>query len=98
MLTTAIALYFILNGKVQQHRQWMTRSFAVAIVFLEVRVVLGVTGLEKLGDSVAETVVWMCVAFSLLFADLVLQWQDLRRPRPAPARVQPVPAVQTATD
>src|ERR1700757_2624344 len=98
MLTTAIAIYFILNGKVQQHRQWMTRSFAVAIVFLEVRVVLGVTGLEKLGDSVAETVVWMCVAFSLLFADFVLQWQDLRRPRPAPARVPPVPAAQTATD
>jgi uncharacterized membrane protein YozB (DUF420 family) len=98
MLTTAVALYFILKGKVQLHRQWMTRSFAVAIVFLEVRVVLGVTGLEKLGDSVAETVVWMCVAFSLLFADFVLQWQDLRRPRPAPARVQPVPAVQTASD
>jgi len=102
MLTTAIAMYFILNGKVQQHRQWMTRSFAVAIVFLEVRVVLGVTGLEKLGDSVAETVVWMCVAFSLLFADVVLQWQDLRRPRTAAARVPapavPIPAVQTASD
>src|SRR5271156_6595573 len=28
MLTTAIAMYFILKGKVQLHRQWMTRSFA----------------------------------------------------------------------
>jgi uncharacterized membrane protein len=92
MLTTAIAMYFILKGKVQLHRQWMTRSFAVAIVFLEVRVVLGVTGWEKLGDSVAETVVWMCVAFSLLFADFVLQWQDLGRSRPVPVRVQPVQA------
>ena len=102
MLTTAIAMYFILNGKVQQHRQWMTRSFAVAIVFLEVRVVLGVTGLERLGPAVSETVVWMCVAFSLLFADVVLQWQDLRRPRTAAARVPapavPIPAVQTASD
>jgi uncharacterized membrane protein len=95
MLTTAIAMYFILKGKVQLHRQWMTRSFAVAIVFLEVRVVLGVTGWERLGDSVTETVVWMCVAFSLLFADFVLQWQDFSRPRQAPARVQ---AVQTAAD
>ena len=73
-------------------------SAAVAIVFLEVSVVLGVTGLEKLGDSVAETVVWMCVAFSLLFADFVLQWQDLRRSRPARARVQPVPTTQIASD
>jgi len=95
MLTTAIALYFILKGKVQLHRQWMTRSFAVAIVFLEVRVVLGVTGWERLGQSVSETVVWMCVAFSLLFADFVLQWQDFSRSRPVPARV---PAVQAAAD
>jgi uncharacterized membrane protein len=98
MLTTAIALYFILKGKVQLHRQWMTRSFAVAIVFLEVRVVLGITGWERLGPSVVETVVWMCVAFSLLFADFVLQWQDLSRSRPVPVKapLPKVPAVQTA--
>src|ERR1700682_3051580 len=101
MLTTAIALYFILKGKVQLHRQWMTRSFAVAIVFLEVRVVLGITGWERLGPSVVETVVWMCVAFSLLFADFVLQWQDFSRSRPAPAKISAparVPVVQTASD
>jgi hypothetical protein len=40
-LTTGIALIFILKRKVQEHRQWMTRSFAVAIVFLEVRVIGG---------------------------------------------------------
>src|SRR5947207_12170328 len=37
MLTTAIAFGFILNGKVQQHRQWMTGSFCGGIVFLGVR-------------------------------------------------------------
>ena len=98
MMTTAIAMYFILMGKVQLHRQWMTRGFAVAIVFLEVRVVLGVTGLEKLDDSIAGTVLWMCVAFSFQFADFVLQWQDLLRSRRTPARVQPVPAMQIASD
>jgi len=94
MITTGIALAFILNGKVQQHRQWMTRSFAVAIVFLEVRVVLGVTGLEKVaGGAFDETVVWACVAFSLLFADVVLQVQELLRTRPAPARAPTAAAV-----
>src|ERR1700751_276103 len=34
MITTGIAFAFILKGKVQQHRQWMTRSFAVALVFV----------------------------------------------------------------
>ncbi len=87
MVTTAIAFAFILNGKVQQHRQWMTRSFAVALVFLEVRVILGVTGLEKLGPSAAETVVWVCVGFSLLAADIVLQLQELRLSRPVNTKV-----------
>jgi uncharacterized membrane protein len=86
MLTTAIAFTFILNGKVQQHRQWMTRSFAVALVFLEVRVVGGITGWDK-SPAAIETIVWSCLAFSLLSADIVLQVQELRRSRPA-ARAQ----------
>src|SRR5258706_12748863 len=87
MVPPAIAYAFVIKVKVQQLRQWMTRSFAVALVFLEVRVVLGVTGLEKVnGGAFDETLVWACVAFSLLFADVVLQWQELPAKRPAPAR------------
>jgi uncharacterized membrane protein YozB (DUF420 family) len=90
MVTTGVALLFILKGKVQQHRQWMTRSFAVALVFLEVRVILGVTGWENLGVAVTETVVWVCLGFAILFADVVLQWQELHRTRPIPAKAQAV--------
>ncbi len=84
-LTTLIALAFILQGKVEQHRRWMTRSFSVALVFLEVRVVLGVTGWETLGPSVIETSVWACNVFALFSADLVLQAQELLRARPVRA-------------
>ena len=77
MITTGIAMVFILKGKVQEHRQWMTRSFAVALVFLEVRVIGGMTGWENLGTQASETIVWACLAFSILSADLVLQWQQL---------------------
>ena len=82
MGTTLIAFAFIRNGKVQQHRQWMTRSFAVALVFLEVRVVGGITGWDN-SPVITETIVWSCLAFSLLFADIILQIQELRRSRPA---------------
>ena len=88
MLTTGIALAFILKGKVQQHRQWMTRSFAVALVFLEVRIILGITGWERLGFAVAETVVWVCLGFSILLADIVLQFQELQRGRPILAKAK----------
>jgi uncharacterized membrane protein len=77
MITTAIALGFILAGKVQQHRQWMTRSFGVALVFLEVRLIGGLTGWDQLGPRVTETIVWSCLAFAVLSADIVLQWQEL---------------------
>jgi uncharacterized membrane protein len=81
MITTGIALFFILKEKVQEHRQWMTRSFAVALVFLEGRVIGGVTGWETLDIHVTETILWCCLAFSIPLADLVLQWQQLRPSR-----------------
>jgi len=92
MLTTGIAFAFIRQGKVQQHRQWMTRSFAVALVFLEVRVILGLTGWERLGMAATETVVWTCVAFSVVVGDIALQIQELLRMHPASARVRSVSA------
>jgi uncharacterized membrane protein len=79
VITTGIALVFVLKGKVQEHRQWMTRSFAVALVFLEARVIGGVGGWENLDVHANETIVWGCLAFSILSADLVLQWQKLGR-------------------
>jgi hypothetical protein len=60
---------------------WMTRSFAVALVFLEVRVIGGLGGWENLDAHANETIVWFCLAFAILSADLVLQWQQLGRKR-----------------
>jgi uncharacterized membrane protein len=82
IFSTAMAMFFILRGKIQQHRQWMTRSFASAIIFLEVRAIIGVTG----WGQYAETIVWCCVAAAIPLADFVLQWQDLRPASAIPAR------------
>ena len=78
MLTTAIALFFVLRGNIQQHRQWMTRSYAVALVFLEVRVILGLTRLDN-NEMASEVVVWMCVIFAVPLADIVLNWREFKR-------------------
>ncbi len=66
----------------------MTRGFAIALVFLEVRVVSGITGWERLGRQADEAVGWGCLAFSILAADIWLQWQDLGRSKPALAKVE----------
>jgi hypothetical protein len=65
----------------------MTRSFAVALIFLEVRVIQGVTGLESVPGAI-ETIVWYCVAFTVLAGDIVIQAQEFLRSRPAPAKVR----------
>ena len=94
MLTTGIALAFILNGKVQQHRQWMTRSFGTGpLIFLEVRVIGGLTGWENLGPHVNETIVWACTLSSILIADLVLQAEELYRTRSHRAKSQRKPHI-----
>lgn len=85
MITTGIAFYFAVNRKITLHRQWMTRSYAVAIIFLEVRVISGLGGWDQ-SVAATETIVWLCVAFSILIGDLAVQWQESRKSRPAIAR------------
>ena len=82
ILATAVAMVFILQGKVQQHRQWMTRSFACAIVFLEVRLIAGLTH----WDQYIETIVWFCVVAAFPLADLTLQIQESLHTHATPAR------------
>ena len=89
MITTGFGCYFALKRQFTFHRQWMIRSYAVALTFLEIRVVLGVFGLDQPFDwHITETVVWGCVASSLLVGDIANQLYEshLARRRPAAAR------------
>ena len=84
MLTTGVAFVMILRRKVQQHRQWMTRSFFIGpLTFLGVRVLGGITGLDKLGPDMIAIIVWSCVALSIPLADAVLLWQEAMQPHPS---------------
>ncbi len=78
MFATAMALWCIRTRRVEQHRQWMTRSVAMALVFLEVRVFEGVTGWGSSPDG-DTLVAWTCVALGYPLADAVLQIEDFLR-------------------
>lgn len=73
IFATTMALFMIRTKRIQQHRQWMVRSFACALIFLEVRVILV---FFQLSETAAETVVWACVAAAFPLADLVLQIEE----------------------
>jgi uncharacterized membrane protein len=77
-VTTGVALVFALNRRLTQHRLWMTRSYAVALVFFEGRFILGVTGLESAGVDIVQAVIWSCLALSVLSADVINDWYEIR--------------------
>jgi hypothetical protein len=83
MFATTMALIMIRTKRMQQHRQWMIRSFACALIFLEVRTILV---FFRLPEPAAEMVVWGCVAAAFPIADLVLQVDELRRQKSRTAR------------
>jgi len=57
MITTGFGLYFALRRQFTYHRQWVIRSYAVAMTFLEIRLILGVFGLDNPLDwHILETV------------------------------------------
>ena len=79
VITTAIGLYYALRRQFTYHRQWMIRSYAVALTFVEIRVILGVFGLDQPLDwHILETVVWSCVASSVLIGDIANQIYESR--------------------
>ena len=89
MTTTGMGLVFALKRMITQHRQWMIRSYAVALTFLETRFIIGVAGLDQPFDwAIAETVVWACTAMALLVGDLANQVYELRTAKPQPARAR----------
>ena len=78
MTTTALAFLFAFKRKIALHRQWATRSYAVALVFIGARFVMGVTGWEKLGVEIVQAVIWSCLALSMVLADISIHWKELR--------------------
>src|SRR6476469_3978428 len=88
MSATALALLFAVRRKIALHRQWATRSYAIALVFIAGRFVLGVTGWEALGVEIVQAMIWSCLALSVPLADVALNWKDLRSTVTAPAKAR----------
>jgi len=95
--TTGIAFMFAYKRRITQHRQWIVRSYAVALVFIEGRFILGTTAWEQLGVEIAQAVIWSCLAMSILLADVANHWMEIRSALSAPVR-SAAPAKQTVLE
>lgn len=102
MSATLLAFLFAVRRKIALHRQWATRSYAIALVFIAARFVMGITGWEQLGVEIVQAIIWSCLALSMVFADISIHWREICaalsfRTKPVPAK-QPVvnPAARAA--
>ena len=77
MGTTALAFLFAFRRKIALHRQWATRSYSVALVFITGRFVMGTTGWETLGVEIVQAIIWSCLALSMVFADISIHWREI---------------------
>jgi hypothetical protein len=78
MGATSLAFLFAFRRKIALHRQWATRSYSIALVFIGGRFVLGITGWEALGVEIAQAMIWSCLALSVMFADISIHWKEIR--------------------
>lgn len=81
VVTTASAYIAIRNGAVQQHREWMIRSYIVTFAFVTFRLTEKVLlNWHIAGDDELDSMTaWACWAVPLLLAEPVLQLRKLRR-------------------
>src|SRR5512132_2918303 len=86
MMATTLAFLFAIKRKIALHRQWATRSYAIALVFIAARFVLGVTGWETLGVEIVQAIIWSCLALSVVLADVAIHWKEIRSALTVPVK------------
>src|SRR5215218_5932755 len=98
MTATGLAFLFAFRRKIALHRQWATRSYALALVFIAARFVMGVTGWETLGIEIVQAIIWSCLALALVFADISIHWRELRAALSSAPVKSTVPAKQSVPE
>ncbi|MDE2136588.1 MAG: DUF2306 domain-containing protein [Gammaproteobacteria bacterium] len=87
VLTTGMALYSVRTGRIEQHREWMLRSYTVTFAFVTYR--LASYWLRRwirlpdsdLADNIDILLAWACWAVPLLLAEPLIQLRRMRQGR-----------------
>ena len=75
MFCTAVALYCVRQGNIQQHRQWMMRGYPFAMVFVFVRAIIAIPAVARLGEVGLVSTVWSVIALAGFVPSVVIAWQ-----------------------
>ncbi len=77
ILTTAMAFITARNRQIQQHREWMVRSYAVTFTFIATRVPRPIPAWRHMNTPTFAMEI-VCMTFlAILISDIALHWQQL---------------------
>ncbi len=77
MLFTLAAYLCIRRGDTSAHREWMMRSYAIVLIFLEGRVLMAIPALARHGMDAVVLVNWGCLAVTLVVMECILRWREI---------------------
>jgi hypothetical protein len=79
ILTTGMAFIAVRRGLLQQHQEWMIRSYVVTFAFVNFRILAGVLQAAGVGALQEQLAVasWFCWAVPLLVTEAVLQGRKI---------------------
>jgi hypothetical protein len=77
LLVTVAALLTVRNGHIQQHREWVVRSYALTFTFVATRVFNTTEAWRHLGRASFPMAILFIVLLSLLAADIGLSWRQI---------------------
>lgn len=77
MIFTLVAYLCIRRGDIGSHREWMMRSYAIVLIFLEGRVLMAIPALARHGMDAVVLVNWGCLAVTLVVVELLLRWPEI---------------------
>ena len=79
IITTGLAFVAVRRGLLQQHQEWMIRSYVVTFAFVFFRILAGIlqaTGVGSLPEQLAAAS-WFCWAAPLLITEAILQGRKI---------------------
>lgn len=85
VLTTGMALYSIRTRRIEQHREWMLRSYTVTFAFVTYRLASHLLRRwiqlpeSDTADALDTLLAWACWAVPLLLAEPLIQLRSMRK-------------------
>jgi uncharacterized membrane protein len=83
-LCAVLAYVFAVKRNIPRHRQWVARSYGFTFVFIMARAP-HLVGFHWPSEEAFVTYRWFLVFGALIVPDLILQWDELTRRKPARA-------------